>query len=235
MLKMLLNPPAVLKRFAASLLVGAALSASALPAAAAVDNDLPVRWNTGGAVWSTGYDKFGTFLESGAVTDRGLGDGISRSGWTADEIRSGLSKTYTVDLVGVSRFLYSDAGVKFLKDQTRSYFPYWSMTTYAVPALRSAIIADAADGSISSAGIMAALPTDFRLADTCNTYDGVQNVCAEGKCQAGTAQCTSLLSWYVFLPACIQANQMTDPVAQVRTAPAPAPQPFTPEPIRGLW
>jgi len=225
----------VLKRLAASLLVGAALSASALPASAAVDNDLPVRWNTGGAVWSTGLDKFVTFIDSGSVTDRGLGDGISRSGWTSDEIRAGLSKTYTVDLVGVSRFLYSDAGVKFLKDQTRSYFPYWSMTTYAVPALRSAIIADARDGSISSAGIMAALPTDFRLADTCNTYDGKQNICAEGKCQAGTAQCTSLLSWYVFLPACIQANQLTGPVAQVRTAPAPRTFAPAPEPIRGLW
>jgi hypothetical protein len=101
------------------------------------------------------------------------------------------------------------------------------MSTYAVEGLRSAIIADAADGQISSAGIMAALPTDFRLADTCNTYDGKQNVCAEGKCQ-GEAQCTSLLSWYVFLPACIQANQQADPLA---AAAAPAPQ----SPIRGLW
>jgi hypothetical protein len=108
------------------------------------------------------------------------------------------------------------------------------MSTYAVPALRSAIIADAADGSISSAGIMAALPTDFRLADTCGTYDGKQNICAEGKCQ-GNAQCTSLLSWYVFLPACIQANQVLDPVAQARPAPAPAPFQPAPAPIRGLW
>lgn len=225
----------VLKRLAAGLLAGAALSVTALPASAAVDNDLPVRWNTGGAVWSTNLDAFKTFIETGDVVDRGLAGGISRSGWTASEIRTGLAKSYSVDLVGVSRFLYSDAGVKFLKNQTRSYFPYWSMSTYAVQALRGAILTDAADGSISSAGIMAALPTDFRLADTCGTYDGKQNICAEGKCQ-GEAQCTSLLSWYVFLPACIQANQMMDPVAEVRMAPAPAPV-FTPqnEPIRGLW
>jgi hypothetical protein len=216
----------VLKRLAAGLFAGAALSAVALPASAAVDNNLPVRWNTGGAVWSTSQDAFTTFINDGEITDRGLDGGISRSGWTADELRAGLSKTYSVDLVGVSRFLYSDAGVKFLKNQTRSYFPYWTMSTYAVEGLRSAIIADAADGQISSAGIMAALPTDFRLADTCNTYDGKQNVCAEGKCQ-GEAQCTSLLSWYVFLPACIQANQQADPLA----AAAPAPQ----SPIRGLW
>lgn len=223
----------VLKRLAAGLLAGAAISVTALPASAAVDNDIPVRWNTGGAVWSTNLDAFKTFIETGDVTDRGLAGGISRSGWTASELRTGLAKTYSVDVVGVTRFLYSDAGVKFLKNQTRSYFPYWSMSTYAVQGLRGAIIADAADGSISSAGIMAALPTDFRLADTCGTYDGKQNICAEGKCQ-GEAQCTSLLSWYVFLPACIQANQMMDPVAEVRMAPAPAPT-YQPEPIRGLW
>ena len=43
----------VLKRLLAGLAVGTALTAVALPATAAVDNDLPVRWNTGGAVWST--------------------------------------------------------------------------------------------------------------------------------------------------------------------------------------
>jgi hypothetical protein len=223
----------VLKRLLAGLAVGAAMTAVALPASAAVDNNLPVRWNTGGAVWSTSQDAFDTFLSTGDVTDRGLDGGLRRSGWTADEVRQGMNKTYNVDTVGVSRFLYSPAGVKFLKNATASYFPYWSMSTYAVQGLRAAIIKDAADGSISSAGIMRALPTDFRLADFCNTYSGAQNICAEGRCQPGTAQCTSLLSWYVFLPACIQANQMADPVAEVRTmAPAPAP---AAEPIRGLW
>ncbi len=225
---------AVLKRLIAGLAVGSALSLSALPASAAVYNGLPVRWNTGGAVWSTNQDAFDTFLGSGEVTDRGLAGGLARSGWTSDEIRTGMTKTYNVDLVGVSRFLYSDAGVKFLKNATNSYFPYWSMNTYAVQALRSAIIKDAADGVISSATIMKALPTDFRLADFCNTYTGAQNICAEGRCQEGTAQCTSLLSWYVFLPACIQANQIAAPVAEARIAPAPAPAP-APEPVRGLW
>ena len=215
----------------AGLFVGAALSSAALPASAAVDNDLPVRWNSGGAVWSTNQSAMNTFLETGEVTDRGLQGGLSGSGWTAEEVREGMNKSYDVDLIGVSRFLYSDEGVKFLENQSTSYFPYWSMNTYAVQALRSAIIADARDGQISSAGIMMALPTDMRLADFCGTYTGAQNVCAEGRCQ-GEAQCTSLLSWYVFLPACIQANQMADPVAEVRSTPAPMPQPQV---IRGLW
>ncbi|MEB3322751.1 MAG: alpha/beta hydrolase [Synechococcaceae cyanobacterium] len=221
----------MLKRLLAGLFVGTAVCAVGHPATAAVDNDLPIRWNTGGAVWSTPQDAIETFLETGEVTDRGLNGGLKRSGWSREEVRDGMTKSYDVDVVGVSKFLYSDAGVKFLKDATASYFPYHTMETYAVPALRSAIIADAADGSISSAGIMAALPVDFRLADTCGTYTGAQNICAEGRCEEGTAQCTSLLSWYVFLPACIQANQVVEAVA---AAPAPAPEPM-PEPIRGLW
>jgi hypothetical protein len=226
----------VIKQLLAGLVVGSALTASALPASAAVDNYLPVRWNTGGAVWSTDNDAMTTFLESGEVTDRGLRGGLNLSGWSDREVRDGLTKSYDVDLIGVHRFLYSDEGVQFLKNQTTSYFPYHSMTEYSVQALRSAIIADAADGSISSAGIMANLPVDFRLADFCGTYSGAQNVCAEGQCR-GDAQCTSLLSWYVFLPACVQANQEQAPVAEVRrAAPAPAPAPMPqPQVIRGLW
>ncbi|MEI8250554.1 MAG: alpha/beta hydrolase [Synechococcus sp. ELA057] len=225
----------MLKRLSFGLVVGSAAALAVLPVSAAVQNDLPIRWNTGGAVWSTNQAAVDTFLSTGQVTDRGLEGGLNRSGWTADEIRTGMTKTYNVNLVGVSRFLYSPAGVKFLKNATSSYFPYWSMNTYAVQALRSAIILDAADGVISSATIMRKLPTDFRLADFCNTYTGAQNICAEGRCREGSAQCTSLLSWYVFLPACIQANQVLEPVAEVRTAPAPEPAPAPAAPVRGLW
>ena len=206
-------------RLAAGVLAGATLTALALPAEARTKR--PVRWNTGGAVWTTTSSEFKTFLTTGEITDRALLAGVNSSGWTSEEIQEGMTKTYSVDVVGVSRFLYSSDGVKFLKDQTRSYFPYWKMKSTAVVALRSAIILDSADGKLSSAGIMNFLPVDFRLADTCNTYDGVQNVCAPDKCE-GDAQCTSLLSWYVFLPACVQANSQL-PAEPVRTvAPAPA-------------
>merc|ERR1712216_454926 len=199
----------VFSRLAAGLLAGASLAALAAPAEAGTKR--PVRWNTGGAVWTTSSRAFRKFLSSGEITDRALDAGINNSGWTAEEVQEGMTKTYDVDIVGVSRFLYSDDGVKFLKDQTASYFPYWRMKKTAVVALRSAIIADSIDGEISSASIMAALPVDFRLADTCGTYTGAQNVCAPDKCE-GDAQCTSLLSWYVFLPACVQANsQLPEP------------------------
>ena len=188
---------------AVRIFVGAALAALAPHAEAGTS--LPVRWNTGGAVWTTTSSEFKTFFETGDVTDRTLDAGINNSGWTAEEIQWGMTKSYSVDIIGVSRFLYSDDGVKFLKNQTASYFPYWRMKKTAVVALRSAIIADSIDGQISPASIMAALPVDFRLADTCGSYTGAQNVCAPDKCE-GDAQCTSLLSWFVFLPAYVQAN-----------------------------
>jgi len=204
---------AVSKRLLAAMLAGSTTSAlvlgATLPAGAATN---PIRWNSGGAVTSTNQGAVDTFVDTGEVTDRGLQGGLAGSGWSREEVRTGLSKSYSVDLVGVSGFLYSDAGVKFLKNATASYLPYASMNTYAVQALRSAIIKDAGDGAISAVGIMRALPVDFRLADFCNTYTGAQNICAEGRCQAGTAQCTSLFSWYVFLPACIQANQVPNPL-----------------------
>ena len=208
----------VFSRLAAGLLASASLAALAVPAEAGTKR--PVRWNTGGAVWTTTSKDFKTFFKSGEIIDRALLEGINNSGWTAEEIQEGMTKTYDVDLVGVSRFLYSADGVKFLDDQTRSYFPYWQKKKTAVVALRSAIILDAADGEISSAGIMRQLPVDFRLNDN-GTSDGAQNVCKDGLAEP---QSTSLLSWYVFLPACVQANQI------LPADPAPAAAP-----VRGLW
>ena len=133
----------VFSRLAAGLLAGASLAALAVPAEAGTTR--PVRWNTGGAVWTTTSSEFKTFFSAGDITDRALSSGISNSGWTSEEIKEGMTKTYAVDIIGVSRFLYSNDGVKFLKDQTSSYFPYWEMKFTSVVALRSAIIADSID------------------------------------------------------------------------------------------
>lgn len=162
-----------------------------------------MRWNTGGSVRTTTYSELESFLVDGEVIDRALQDAIRMSGWTAEELRFGLNKTYAVDLAGVSRFLNSDAGEAFLDDQTRSYVPYWRQKATAATALRAAIIADAKDGLISSIGIMKQLPVAFRLSDN-GPNDGRQRVCAPDKVSG--SQATSLLSWYVFLPACIKAN-----------------------------
>ena len=220
----------MLKRISAGLAAGAALSSLAvLPTQAEINTRSTVRWNSGGAVYTTHLSDFQTFLESGGEidysTNRALASGVNNSGWTAEEIAKGLSKQYKVNVVYVARFLYSKKGYKFLENQTKSYFPYWGMKKTAVQALRSAIVLDSVDGKLSSAGIMKMLPVDMRLADTCGTFDGAQNVCAQGKCQ-GDQQCTSLLSWYVFLPACVQANSVL---------PEPAARPAYVAPARPLW
>jgi hypothetical protein len=184
--------------------LGLTTAAATAPALAAPY--APVRWNTGAAVWTTSPEAMETFVNQGDITDRGLEGGLNRSGWTSQQVRDGLRKTYAVDLIGLSRFLYSDRGVSYLDQQTRSYVPYATLKAQSVEALRSAIVADAADGQISAAGILANLPVDFRLADLSAQppLDGAQNVWPQGGCQ-GERQCTSWLSWAVFLPANLQA------------------------------
>ena len=192
----------MINRVAAALLLGVSLSVIADPFSKA-NTQPPVRWNTGGSVNTTTYSELESFLVDGVVTDRALQDAIRMSGWSTEELRFGLNKVYAVDLAGVSQFLYSDAGEAFLQDQTRSYVPYWRQKMTAAMALRAAIIADAKDGLLSSIGIMKQLPVSFRLSDNGPT-DGRQNVCAPDKVSGD--QATSLLSWYVFLPACIKAK-----------------------------
>ena len=173
---------------------------------------IPVRWTSGPGVWSLQPEAIRRFVETGLVGDRSLASAIDRSGWSPEELRLGLAKPYSVDLVALARFLYSRDGLAFLRTQTSGYGPSSTQSTstqspsakstYAVEALRSAIIAAAAGGQISALAIMAHLPTDFSTGQGC----GRLGVCAPSKC-VGEAQCTSLLSWYVFLPACLQANQ----------------------------
>jgi hypothetical protein len=102
----------------------------------------PVRWTTGGAVWSSQQQAFDTFVDSGVVSDRGLEGGLERSGWTAEEVRTGMTKSYNVELRAVARFLYANAGIDFLKTATLNYYPYRSMGSTSIQALRSAIIKD---------------------------------------------------------------------------------------------
>ena len=77
----------VLSRLAAGLLAGASLAALAVPAEAGTSR--PVRWNTGGAVWTTTSSEFKTFLSTGDITDRALSSGINDSGSIHEEFRKG--------------------------------------------------------------------------------------------------------------------------------------------------
>jgi len=138
------------------------------------------------------------------------------SGWSRDELQAGLTKEYDVDVAAVARFLYSDKGEAFLTESIRqsNYTPYYSQQN-SLQAVRSAIILDSADGKLSSYGMIAKLPTDQRL-------QGAMKVCDVSDIN-NSQRATSLLSWYMNTPACIQAY----------TAEAPA-QP-RPQAVRGLW
>ncbi len=189
------------------LLAASFLSPPLFVASTKAETESPIRWVTGGAVWSTPQEAINTFLTTGEITDRGLQDGLKRSGWNADVVRAGLNKSYNINFLRLSNFLYSPAGEIYLTEQTRSYVPYWTLRTWAIEALRSAIILDAADGSISAAGIISQLPVDFRIDDS-TPFDGKQNVAAQSNCK-NEAQCTSLFSWFVFLPADLASRSMS--------------------------
>jgi len=138
------------------------------------------------------------------------------SGWSPAELQAGLQKEYDVDVVAVANFLYSPKGEQFLSEsiQQNNYTPYYSQQN-SIQAVRSAIILDSADGKLSSYGMMSNLPTDQRLQGSMKVCD-VNNT-------SNSQRATSLLSWYMNTPACIQAY----------TAEAPAP--VKAAPVRGLW
>jgi len=107
----------------AALALACAATAGSFSRPALAGEASPVRWNTGAAVWTTSPEALNTFVSSGEITDRGLEGGLNRSGWTSQQVRQGLAKPYAVDLIPLSRFLYSEAGERFLEEQTRSYVP----------------------------------------------------------------------------------------------------------------
>lgn len=155
-----------------------------------------------------------TFLEDGTLTDRSLAVLVARSGWGAEPLRRALIKPYSIDLVLLAAYLRSADGEQFLRSQVGSYAPF-AAPENAVTGLRAALLADAADGTLSAAGIMARLPTDFRLARFSGELSGAMPVCApdlgalpgqDDQLDTGLIEQrrTALLSWYAFLPACLQ-------------------------------
>jgi hypothetical protein len=149
------------------------------------------------------------------------GDLKGLSGWNRQELQAQLQKECPVSVAVVARFLYSPEGVAFLKDGIgeRSYVHYASQAN-GVQAVRAAIIADAADGSLSGYGMMAKLPTDQRL-------QGPMQSCVSS---VQGEQVTSLLSWYASTPACVHQRTLQAEASTVRSQSA--------EPagaVRGLW
>ena len=199
----ILQLPKIFKLALICMSVGFALSPPA--ANGEVLADLCIRSKASDPALARKCENLNIFLETGKIKGRSLAAKLQESGWEIDEIRMGMNKRYSVDIVSISRYLNSESGIEFLKDQTAFYSPRWGKKSSAIFALRSAILADSIDGKISSAGIMASLPVEFSFSDSLGKNRVRPGICAPSMCN-GHAQCNSLLSWYVFLPACISAN-----------------------------
>ena len=109
-----------------------------------------------------------------------------------------------LELVPLARFLYSPAGASFLQQQTRAFRPLKSRRgDLRVEGVRAAILRNAEGGTLSAMGILRQLPTDFVV-----ELGGVGGArCSSEPC-ANPQQSRSVLSWLVFLPACLQAAAM---------------------------
>ena len=179
-----------------------AVSLAAVPPAV-VANPQPLRLLDGAELWSISDAALRQFVASGTFRDQRLLRLVSRSGWPDAALRTALVKPYAVDVVSMARFLDSPAGLAFLQQQSRAYRPLSDRPggrDLRIVALRSAILADARDGTISALGIVRRLPVPLAL-DVSGA--GVQR-CSDQPCD-DPQQCRSVLSWLVFLPACLQA------------------------------
>lgn len=145
------------------------------------------------------------------------------SGLSPEELQESLQREHPVDVVAVTRYLYSPEGEAFLAEGIgqSNYVPYDSQAN-GVQAVRSAIIADAADGSLSGYGMMANLPTDQRL-------QGPMTNC-RSRGDSDSAAATSLLAWYATTPGCIQER-----TAQALPQQGSSTAPMGEMPVRGMW
>lgn len=163
-----------------------------------------LRLEDGAELWSIPYAALEQFIADGTFADQRLRQLVARSGWPEDQLRVALAKPYGIELVPLARFLYSPAGVAFLQQQTRAFRPLKSRRgDLRVEGLRAAILRNAEGGTLSAMGILRQLPTDFVV-----ELGGVGVArCSSVPC-TNPQQCRSVLSWLVFLPACLQAAAM---------------------------
>ena len=158
---------------------------------------------TGADVWSIPYAALEQFIYEGTFSDQRLMQLVIRSGWPEEDLRVALAKPYSVDYLALSRFLNSEAGEAFLVQQSQAYRPLKSGGTVGIEALRYAILENAKSGTLSAMGILKQLPVPMAF-----NLSGPPIVrCSSLPCDK-PEQCRSVLSWWIFLPACLQAAAM---------------------------
>ena len=163
----------------------------------------PLRVAAGAELWSIPAAALQQFATTGTFSDQRLLRLVANSGWPDEALRAALLKPYAVDLVAVARFLDSPAGQTFLQQQTRAYSPLrgaHGQPDLRVPALRAAILAEAQGGTLTALGLVRRLPAPLVL----NLAGPAPQRCSSLPCD-NPQQCSSVLSWLVFLPACLQA------------------------------
>jgi len=171
------------------------------PAAAASASPQPLRISTGAELWSIPAAALRQFAADGSFSDQRLLRLVASSGWPDADLRAALVKPYGVDLVSLARFLDSPAGTAFLEQQTRAYRPLLSgRRDLRVPTLRAAILAEARGGTLTALGILSRLPAPLVL----DLAGPAPLRCSSLPCD-NSLQCSSVLSWIAFLPACLQA------------------------------
>ena len=161
----------------------------------------PLRLSTGAELWSIPAAALRQFAADGSFSDQRLLRLVASSGWPDADLRAALVKPYGVNLVTLARFLDSPAGTAFLEQQTRAYRPLLSgRRDLRVPALRAAILSEARGGTLTALGILARLPAPLVL----DLAGPAPLRCSSLPCD-NPLQCSSVLSWIAFLPACLQA------------------------------
>lgn len=202
LLPLLLTSAAVVTTHARAQGVATAPSGAPVLSAGPADPQ-PLRLLRGSELWTIADGALGQFVTSGTFADQRLLWLVNSSGWRKEELRTALVRPYGVDVVALARFLDSSQGQAFLQSQSRAYRPLPGQPVgrdLRVVALRSAILADARDGTISALGIVRRLPVPLLL----DVAGAGPLRCSDLPCE-DPRQCRSVLSWLVFLPACLQA------------------------------
>ena len=170
-----------------------------------------LRLASGAELWTIPYAAIQQFVADGTISDRQLLQLAANSGWPDDQLRAALARPYAVELVPLANFLYSPAGVAFLQQQTQAFRPLMARgRDLRVEGLRAAILRTAQSGTLSAMTILKELPTTFVV----ELGGAPTQRCSALPCE-NPDQCTSTLSWWVFLPACLQAAAMNPPATAI--------------------
>ena len=141
------------------------------------------------------------FIETGDIKDYVLKNAIKRSGWSEQEVQEGIKRIYKVDKISLERLIKSSFGVNLLA----KYHGDIGLNKDLV----NAILDDSIDGTISSIGILAGLKALPRDISECINSENQILKCDRINCSSDD-NCKTVLTWYIFLPACLQASQFSE-------------------------